>query len=149
MTFLAALRSDRIEAHWVFDGPINGDSFRVYVEKVLIPALTPGDVVVLDNLGSRKGQEVRAPPCERPARMSYFCRPIVPISIQSRRSSRIERVFAKLKHLLRQAAERTVKAVWSRIGTIFDQFTPRECANYLAKSRYVAMRRHHALASDH
>jgi transposase len=59
MTFLASLRHDRIEAPWVFDGPVNGDSFRVYVERILIPTLKPGDVVVLDNLGSHKGQAVR------------------------------------------------------------------------------------------
>jgi hypothetical protein len=86
MTFLAALRSDRIEAPWVFDGPINGDSFRVYVEKVLIPTLMLGDVVVLDNLGSHKGQAC-APPCERAARMSSSYRPIVPISTRSNRCS--------------------------------------------------------------
>lgn len=132
MTFLAALRSDRIEAPWVFDGPINGDSFRVYVEKVLIPTLTPGDVVVLDNLGSHKGQAVRAALRAAGAHL-LFLPPYSPDL------NPIEQVFAKLKHLLRQAAERSVKAVWSRIGTILDQFTPRECANYLANSGYAAM----------
>ena len=132
MTFLAALRSDRIEAPWVFDGPINGDSFRVYVEKVLIPTLTPGDVVVLDNLGSHKGQAVRAALRAAGAHL-LFLPPYSPDL------NPIEQVFAKLKHLLRQAAERTVKGVWSRIGTILDQFTPRECANYLTNSGYAAM----------
>ncbi len=59
MTFLAALRCDRIEAPWVLDGPINGESFRTYVDQVLVPTLKPGDVVILDNLGSHKGKAVR------------------------------------------------------------------------------------------
>ncbi len=58
-TFLAALRYDRIEAPWVLDGPIDGESFRIYVEKVLLPTLKPGDIVIIDNLGSHKGQTVR------------------------------------------------------------------------------------------
>lgn len=58
-TFLAALRHDRIEAPCVFDGPINGELFRAYVEHVLVPTLRPGDIVILDNLGSHKGKAVR------------------------------------------------------------------------------------------
>src|SRR5450631_2739039 len=58
-TLLAALRHDRIEAPWVLDGPIDGDSFRTYVEKVLVPSLKPGDIVIIDNLGSHKGKAVR------------------------------------------------------------------------------------------
>ena len=59
MTFLAALRHDRVEAPWLLDGPINGESFRLYVEKVLVPTLRPGDIVVMDNLGSHKSKAVR------------------------------------------------------------------------------------------
>ncbi len=55
-TFLAALRNDRIEAPCLFDGPINGERFHAYVEQLLVPTLKPGDVVVLDNLGSHKGK---------------------------------------------------------------------------------------------
>ncbi len=58
-TFLAALRHDRLDAPWLLDGPINGEKFRLYVEKVLVPTLQPGDIVVMDNLGSHKGQAVR------------------------------------------------------------------------------------------
>jgi putative transposase len=61
MTFLAALRHDRIDAPWLIDGPINGEGFRLYVEKVLVPSLRPGDIVILDNLGSHKGRQRRAP----------------------------------------------------------------------------------------
>ena len=58
MTFLAALRCDRVEAPWLLDGPIDGESFRLYVERVLVPTLRPGDVVVMDNLGSHRGKTV-------------------------------------------------------------------------------------------
>ncbi len=56
MTFLAALRCDRLEAPWLFDGPINGERFRIYVEKVLVPTLRPGDIVVMDNLASKRAR---------------------------------------------------------------------------------------------
>ena len=59
LTFLAALRSDRIAAPCVIDGPINGESFLAYVEQVLVPTLKPGDIVIIDNLGSHKGKAVR------------------------------------------------------------------------------------------
>ena len=59
MTFLAALRQDRVDAPWLIDGPINGERFLLYVEKVLAPTLQPGDIVVMDNLGSHKGKAVR------------------------------------------------------------------------------------------
>ena len=58
-TFLAALRNDRIDAPCLFDGPINGERFHASVERVLVPTLKPGDVVILDNLGSHKGKAVR------------------------------------------------------------------------------------------
>ena len=85
-TFLAALRQDRIDAPCLFEGPINGERFRAYVEQFLVPTLKPGDVVILDNLGSTKER-----PCGRrsgtsePA--SSFCRNTPPTSIQSSRSS--------------------------------------------------------------
>jgi len=65
MTFLAALRQDRIEAPWLIDGPINGERFRLYVEKVLLPTLQPDDIVIIDNLGShrRRGEPWHYRPC--------------------------------------------------------------------------------------
>jgi hypothetical protein len=70
LTFIAALRHDRIDAPWVIDGPINGETFLLYIEKILAPSVSPGDVVVLDNLGSHKGNVARAilrrPPPHRP-----------------------------------------------------------------------------------
>jgi transposase len=100
MTFLAALRCDRIDAPWVLDGPINGESFRVYVERVLVPALAQGDIVVMDNLGSHKGKAIRRAIRVAGARL-FFLPPYSPDL------NPIEQVFAKLKHFLRNAAERT------------------------------------------
>ena len=131
MTFLAALRCDRITAPWVLDGPINGEAFRTYVEKVLVPTLKSGDVVVMDNLGSHKGKAVRAAIRKAGARL-FFLPPYSPDL------NPIEQVFAKLKHLMREAAERTVEATWKKIGQLLDQFTPDECANYLVNAGYAS-----------
>jgi len=130
LTFLAALRCDRITAPFVLDGPINGDWFRAYVEQVLVPTLSPGDVVVMDNLGSHKGKAVRQAIRQAGAHL-IFLPPYSPDL------NPIEQVFAKLKTLLRKAAERTVEATWKRIGKLLDHFTPAECANYLVNSGYA------------
>ena len=132
MTFIAALRHDRIDAPFVLDGPINGETFRAYVEHVLVPTLNPGDVVVLDNLGSHKGQAVRDAIRKAKAHL-LFLPPYSPDL------NPIEQMFAKLKHLLRDASERTMEATWRRIGTLLNRFTPDECANYLANAGYASV----------
>ena len=124
MTFLAALRHDRIDAPWFIEGPIDGVSFRIYVEKVLLPVLRPGDIVVLDNLGSHKSKPVRK--LIRSVGAKLFFLPKYSPDLNP-----IEQVFAKLKHLLRKAAARTVDAVCAEIGHALDAFTPNECSNYL------------------
>ncbi len=131
LTFLAALRSDRIDAPLVLDGPINGERFLAYVEQFLAPTLSPGDIVIMDNLGSHKGQAVRRAIRAAGAKL-FFLPPYSPDL------NPIEQVFAKLKTLLRKAAERTIEATWRRIGTLLDQFSPQECANYLRNSGYAA-----------
>jgi transposase len=131
LTFLAALRHDAITAPCVFDGPINGVSFRAYVEQVLVPTLKPGDIVVLDNLGSHKSPAVRAAIRAVGARL-FFLPPYSPDL------NPIEQVFAKLKTLLRKAAERTVEATWRRIGSLLNCFKPAECANYFRNAGYVS-----------
>ena len=112
-------------------GPINGRSFRAYVEQVLLPTLKPGDIVVMDNLGSHKGRAIRRILRTAGARL-LFLPPYSPDL------NPIEQVFAKLKTLLRKAAERTVTATWQRIGQLLDAFTPQECANYLRNSGYAS-----------
>jgi hypothetical protein len=59
MTFLAALRHDRIDAPWFVEDPIDGKCFCLYVKEVLLPTLRQGDIVILDDLGSRKSKAVR------------------------------------------------------------------------------------------
>lgn len=131
MTFLAALRRDRITAPRVLDGPINGELFRLYVETELVPTLKPGDIVVLDNLGSHKGAAVRSAIRAAGARL-FFLPPYSPDL------NPIEQVFAKLKHLMRKAAERTVEATRHRIGTLLETFSAQECAAYLKNSGYAS-----------
>lgn len=131
LTFLAALRCDRLEAPCVIDGPINGESFLAYVEQVLTPTLKPGDVVIMDNLGSHKRQAIRRAIRAAGAKL-FFLPPYSPDL------NPIEQVFAKLKALLRKAAERTVEATWKRIGQLLTAFTPAECANYLKNAGYAS-----------
>ena len=128
-TFLAALRHDRIDAPWLLEGPIDGESFRTYVEKVLLPTLRPGDIVVLDNLGSHRSKAVRQ--LIRSVGAKLFFLPKYSPDLNP-----IEQVFAKLKHLVRKAAARTVDAVCAAIGEALQAFTPEECANYLKNSGY-------------
>jgi transposase len=129
MTFVAALRHDRIEAPWLLDNPINGTRFRVYIEKVLVPTLSPGDVVIADNLGSHKGKAVRHAIRQAGARLLLLPK-------YSPDLNPIEQVFAKLKHLLRKAAARSREAVCDTIGKLLDTYTPAECANYFRNSGY-------------
>jgi transposase len=131
LTFLAALRSDRIDAPCVIDGPINGRSFLAYVEQFLLPTLKPGDIVILDNLGSHKGKAVRRAIRSVGARL-FFLPPYSPDL------NPIEQLFAKLKTLLRKAAERTVEATWKRIGQLLHCFTAQECANYITNAGYAS-----------
>ena len=131
MTFLAALRVDRIDAPCVFDGPINGESFQLYVEQILLPCLKPGDIVIMDNLGSHRGQAVRSAITRRGARL-VFLPPYSPDL------NPIEQVFAKLKHLMRKASERTLDTAWQRIGTLLGSFSEQECANYFRNAGYAS-----------
>jgi transposase len=128
-TFLAALRHDRIEAPWLFEGPINGESFAIYVEKVLLPTLRPGDIVIMDNLGSHKGKIIRRLIRSVGAKLLFLPK-------YSPDLNPIEQVFAKLKHLLRKAAARTVETVCAAIGELLGAFTKDECAKYFKNSGY-------------
>jgi transposase len=131
LTFVAALRHDRIDAPLVLDGPINGESFLAWVEQMLVPTLTAGDVVIMDNLGSHKGLAVRQAIRAAGAHL-LFLPPYSPDL------NPIEQVFAKLKTLLRKAAERSVETTWRRIGALLQNFPPHECASYLRNSGYAS-----------
>ena len=132
MTFLAALRSDRIEAPCVLDGPINAITFLARVQQFLVPTLKPGDVVVLDNLGSHKSPAVSRAIREAGAHL-LFLPPYSPDL------NPIEMMFAKLKALLRKAGERSIAAVWHSIGQLLEEFSPCECANYLRHAGCASM----------
>ncbi len=128
-TFLAALRHDGLDAPWLIDGPINGERFRLYVETVLVPSLRPGDIVVLDNLGSHKSKAVRHLIRVAGARLFFLPK-------YSPDLNPIEMLFAKLKHLLRKAAARTADTVCDAMGAILDALTPQECRNFFAQAGY-------------
>ena len=132
LTFLAALRQDAITAPCVLDGPINGEAFLAYVEQILVPTLKRGDVVVMDNLGSHKNRAIRNAIRAAGARL-VFLPPYSPDL------NPIEQVFAKLKTLLRKAGERTVEAVWKRIGSLLKCFHPAECAPYFRNAGYASI----------
>ena len=126
MTFLAALRCDRVEAPWLLDGPINGERFRIYVQKVLVPTLRPGDIVVMDNLGSHKGKAVRRAIRNAGAKLLFLPK-------YSPDLNPIENFFSKLKHWLRKAAERTIDTICDAIAHTLGTVTPTECNNYFMK----------------
>ena len=130
-TVVAGLRRSGLVAPFVLDGPINRAAFEAYVEKVLVPELRPGDVVILDNLSSHKGARVRALIEAAGASLLY----LPPYSPDF---NPIENAFAKLKALLRKAAERTVEGLWTAIGSLLDAFTPVECTNYFQAAGYDA-----------
>jgi len=128
-TFIAALRLDRVDAPWVLDGPINGESFRIYVETELVPTLKPGDIVVMDNLGSHKSRAVRQAIRAVGAKLLFLPK-------YSPDLNPIEQFFSKLKHWLRHAAPRSRDEITSTLKTILNRVTPQECANFFANSGY-------------
>lgn len=130
-TFICGLRCDGLVAPWVLEGPMNGDAFRVYIEKVLAPTLSPGDTVVIDNLASHKVAGVREAIEAVDAKLLY----LPPYSPDL---NPIELAFAKFKTALRKAAERTVDKLWRRIGVILSEFSPQECQNYFCHDGYAS-----------
>ena len=128
-TFTGALRLSGMTAPFVYDGAMNGAVFRAYVEQVLAPTLMPGDVVIMDNLPAHKAAGVREI-IERAGAELLFLPPYSPDF------NPIENAFAKLKAMLRKAAERTIDGLWSTTAKIIDTFNPTECANYFAAAGY-------------
>jgi transposase len=128
-TLVAGLRLSGIAAPFVIDGPIDRAAFEAYIEKVLAPELSPGDLVVMDNLSSHKGPKGREIIEAAGARLLY----LPPYSPDF---NPIEMAFAKLKALLRKAAERTVDGLWAAIGRIVDLITAVEAANFFKATGY-------------
>lgn len=130
-TFVAGLRASELTAPCVIDGPMNGEAFLAYVEQILAPTLKPGDIVVLDNLSAHKVSGVREAIEATGSKLLY----LPPYSPDF---NPIEQLFAKLKALLRKAAERSVDALWNRIAYLLDAFAPQECANYFRNAGYAS-----------
>ena len=130
-TFVAGLRCDGLSAPMVLDGAMHGAAFKAYVEQILAPSLSPGDIVVMDNLSSHKVDGVRQAIKAAGAFVLY-------LPAYSPDLNPIEQAFAKLKALLRKAAARTVEDLWQAIADSLDQFTPDECANYLRNAGYAS-----------
>lgn len=128
-TFVAGLRLTGMTAPMVLDGPMNRKAFIAYASQVLGPTLAPGDIVIMDNLPAHKGDAVRQA-IEAAGAMLVFLPPYSPDF------NPIENAFAKLKALLRKAAERTEEGLWRAIGTILETFTPNECQNYIMAAGY-------------
>jgi transposase len=117
----------------VFDGPINGESFRAYLEQQLVRVLKPGDIVVMDNLGSHKSQAVRRLIRSVGARLWY----LPPYSPDL---NPIEQAFAKIKHWMRMAQKRTIDDTWREIGRLVQTLEPPECSNYFANAGYASVK---------
>ncbi len=128
-TFTGALRLSGMTAPFVYDGAMNGIVFRAYIEQVLVPTLSPGDIVIMDNLPAHKASGVREA-IEQAGAELRFLPPYSPDF------NPIENAFAKLKALLRAKAERTIPALWRTVGTLIDAFKPDECANYFIAAGY-------------
>lgn len=131
LTFLGALRCNGLTAPCVFDGPINGECFRAYVEQQLVPVLKPGDIVIMDNLGSHKSVALRRIIRGAGARLWY----LPPYSPDL---NPIEQAFAEIKHWMRIAQKRTLEDTWRHIGDLVTTIQPRECSNYFANAGYAS-----------
>ena len=129
-TFIAGLRCDEVSAPLVIDGPLDGAMFLAWVGECLCPSLSAGDVVVADNLSSHKVAGVQEALQAVGARILY----LPPYSPDL---NPIEKLFAKLKAMLRKAGKRTVEALWEEVGVLLDTVSPRECRHYFASCGYV------------
>ncbi len=130
-TLVAGLRRTGMVAPMVLDGPINRDAFVAYVRQVLVPVLSPGDIVIMDNLSSHKAPAARDAIEAAGARLLF-------LPPDSPDFNPIEQAFSKLKAHLRKAAERTIHGLREAIGRILDLYSPQECANYFANAGYDA-----------
>ena len=129
MTFLAALRTEGIDAPCVFDGPINTRCFQAWVEQEFVPTLKPGDIVILDNLASHKSKAVRQAIRSTGARL-WFLPPYSPDL------NPIEQAFAKIKHWMRNAQRRDFEDTWRHLGHLIGTIEPSECQNYIRNVGY-------------
>lgn len=128
-TFVAGLRAGGVVAPMVFDGAMNGEIFRFYIATQLGPTLSPGDVVIMDNLAAHKVSGVRELIEACGATLLY-------LPAYSPDLNPIELLFSKLKWLLRSASARSVDVLWNTLGDCLQRFAPDECRRYLRYSGY-------------
>lgn len=132
MTFIGALRYDGLSAPCVFDGPINGESFKAYIEQMLLPTLKAGDIVIMDNLGSHKAKIIRTMIQQAGARL-WFLPPYSPDL------NPIEQTFSQVKHWMRLAQKRTAEETWRYLGHMITTIKPDQCHNYIKNTGYGAI----------
>jgi transposase len=132
MTFIAALRQEKVTAPCLFDGPINGEVFLAWVKESLAPTLKPGEIVIMDNLSSHRGKAVRQAIRSKGAKLLFLPK-------YSPDLNPIEQVFSKLKHGLRKARARTFDAILDEIARLLETYTPQECVNYIRNCGYGAV----------
>ena len=131
VTFTAALRLDGVVAPFVIDKPMNGAIFVEYVRQCLVPALRPGDIVIMDNLPAHKNPQVR----ELIEDVGALLRYLPPYSPDL---NPIEQFFAKFKSMMRKAKERTVPGLYDRIGAILDRCHADDYRKYFKSSGYAS-----------
>lgn len=133
LTFVGALRCDRLAAPCVFDGPINGECFRAYVEQVLVPTLAPGDIVVMDNLGSHKSTAVRNAVRTAGARLWFLPK-------YSPDLNPIEQSFAQIKPWMRVAQMTNIDDICRHLGYLVGTVELNQCANYFENAGYATVK---------
>ena len=133
-TLLAALRVTGLTAPGVFDGAIDGESCRAYIEQIRVPTLQPGDIVIADNLGAHKVTGIQRAIQAAGATLWY----LLPYSPDL---NPIELCFAKLKALVHTARCRSSETLWPFLGTCLEHFSPDECRNYFRHCGYSAATR--------
>jgi transposase len=130
-TFVCALTARGLAAPMAVDGALTGELFEAYVRQLLLPALRPGDVVVMDNLSCHKRAGVAGAIERAGCRLCY----LPPYSPDY---NPIEMAFSKLKAILRSEPERTSEGLWRRLGRSLDDFSEGECRNYIRHCGYGA-----------
>jgi transposase len=131
LTFVAGLRCDHITAPCLLDGPIDAESFRAWLEQLLVPTLRPGDIVAMDNLSSHKDPAIRRAFRSTGAKLFYLPQ-------YSPELNPIEQAFAKLKTLLRKHNARSFEELEAAIRHLLPKLTPQQCANFFSEAGYAA-----------
>ena len=132
VTFVAALRRNKMAAPMTIDGAMNAEIFLAYVEQGLVPTLRRGDIVIMDNVNLHKGAGVREAIEKRGATLRYLPK-------YSCDLNPIEMAFSKFKAFLRKVAERTVSRLRRAIRSFLHSLSAEECTNYFAHAGYAAL----------